>query len=940
MARPSLGPNYGVTDRRTPAQLLGGMAQASDSGAIAQRELGIPALQAVSQLVETFSQPGQGPTLGGPAQVPTPPGVPQAQAPIISPLARPMEVPNPIVQQSMVMAPSYAPFVDNMGALARSLKAFTSEGGALDSITKLAADMDKRADERAKSKGSAFAQEASQLGIGGFLSLQDLQKRLEKGVAEGAAGYEDLLKRFQAKDPRSLRYALVQMQTAAMDTAIATAPERWIRTKTLLDGRPRESAGADDPEVQRSLTALMFPQGTANILPEVWQSRQQQVSAAYSGMMATQEKHYAGHKTRDAKRGLAAANDAAATEMVSGSVAPEITAGKVSGSVNGFYEESGQTTEEYQKEKEQLVPNLVDAVIVAAGGDYQKLMQGRVNLVKVLRRLEVGPMRPDGTRPLLFDEDGYAGWLRALEKIDRRLLEIQELNDKVDRRAGLETADAVIGQLFTPEVLASPELIVQATDQAKAYGIKEFGEGTEKFLAFMERVNAFAKGVDESQLAPLQREAGFQLELEMARNPDMDFTERIDRARTARVISDSDARSLMRQQASRNDQKNRLNYDHLKTLDADLNARLTANAMRGDGLVDPEEFKEIQQARMALRRRGVDMIIRAQGADITEQLSGVWSKGVEAAIKEAAKNPVQTREPATPQEIRKGLYPGARGSRNQNEALKRRIETERVFTRESLLQEIGNLDAGKPLSNEMKEIIRRSGLRPSEALLNQMRMHGIEVPPEVQQNLQKLDGGDLVSQARPAAQPNRFLGLATNLSNRLATGLVNTLVPPAQARGTAPFTGSPSVPVGRGSKQQAVARAAQQLGIDPVHLAAVMSLETGGTFNPGIVGGQGGNYRGLIQFGPSERRTYGYRDGMTFEDQVMGPVVRYLKSRGVKPGHGAQEIYAAILTGNVANIKKGGLDWKDSFGTSVRKALPSLTKGGHYQNAVRFLRGN
>ena len=196
---------------------------------------------------------------------------------------------------------------------------------------------------------------------------------------------------------------------------------------------------------------------------------------------------------------------------------------------------------------------------------------------------------------------------------------------------------------------------------------------------------------------------------------------------------------------------------------------------------------------MALRRRGTDMIIKAQGADITEQLSNVWGSGVEAMLQSAAQNPVQTREPATPQEIRKGLHPNTRGSRNQNEALKLRLETERVFTRQSLLQEIGNLDAGKPLSNEMKEIIRRSGLRPSEALLNQMRMHGIEVRPEEQQNLQKLDGSNLVSQARPAAQPNRFLGLATNLSNQLATGLVNTLVPPAQARGTAPSSGSPAV---------------------------------------------------------------------------------------------------------------------------------------------------
>jgi hypothetical protein len=148
------------------------------------------------------------------------------------------------------------------------------------------------------------------------------------------------------------------------------------------------------------------------------------------------------------------------------------------------------------------------------------------------------------------------------------------------------------------------------------------------------------------------------------------------------------------------------------------------------------------------------------------------------------------------------------------------------------------------------------------------------------------------------------------------------------------------VPAGKGSRQQSLKQAAEQLGIRPVDLAAVMSLETGGSFNPDIGGGAGGAYRGLIQFGPSEQKTYGWNKGMGFEQQVLGPVVRYLKARGVKPGHGVQELYAAILTGNTANIQQGGLDWEDSFGTSVRGALPSLTKGGHYRNAVKFLTSN
>ena len=140
------------------------------------------------------------------------------------------------------------------------------------------------------------------------------------------------------------------------------------------------------------------------------------------------------------------------------------------------------------------------------------------------------------------------------------------------------------------------------------------------------------------------------------------------------------------------------------------------------------------------------------------------------------------------------------------------------------------------------------------------------------------------------------------------------------------------------SKQQAIVSAANELGVRPQDLASVISQETMGTFNHQITGGEGGNYKGLIQFGIPERKKYGYREDMTFEEQMLGPVVRYLKDRGVKKGHGVKEIYAAILTGNVSTLQSDGLTRTDSFGTSVESALPELGQGGsHYNNALDFL---
>ena len=153
---------------------------------------------------------------------------------------------------------------------------------------------------------------------------------------------------------------------------------------------------------------------------------------------------------------------------------------------------------------------------------------------------------------------------------------------------------------------------------------------------------------------------------------------------------------------------------------------------------------------------------------------------------------------------------------------------------------------------------------------------------------------------------------------------------------TTKTTATPTIT--QSSKQQSIVTAANELGIKPEDLASVISQETMGTFNHQITGGEGGNYKGLIQFGIPERKKYGYRDDMTFEEQITGPVVRYLKDRGVKPGHGVKEIYAAILTGNVSTLQSDGLTRTDSFGTSVESALPELSQGGsHYNNALDFL---
>lgn len=96
-----------------------------------------------------------------------------------------------------------------------------------------------------------------------------------------------------------------------------------------------------------------------------------------------------------------------------------------------------------------------------------------------------------------------------------------------------------------------------------------------------------------------------------------------------------------------------------------------------------------------------------------------------------------------------------------------------------------------------------------------------------------------------------------------------------------------------------IAKAAQELGVDPVDLATVISYETGGTMSPGQKGPvtHRGQHIGLIQFGDAEQQAYGAHAGQTFAEQ-MPAVVRYLKARGVKPGMGLLDLYSTVNAGS------------------------------------------
>ena len=142
---------------------------------------------------------------------------------------------------------------------------------------------------------------------------------------------------------------------------------------------------------------------------------------------------------------------------------------------------------------------------------------------------------------------------------------------------------------------------------------------------------------------------------------------------------------------------------------------------------------------------------------------------------------------------------------------------------------------------------------------------------------------------------------------------------------------STSLPTDVASDQEfqfAVRDTAQRLGVSEADLMAVMSFETGGTFNPGILNEKGSGATGLIQFMPRTAEGLGTSTeelaGMSRARQ-MHYVEKYLSNKGVK-GKGLSDLYMAVLF--PAAVGKS-----DDFVLFGRGAMPGFTGIAYTQNS-------
>jgi tape measure domain-containing protein len=259
--------------------------------------------------------------------------------------------------------------------------------------------------------------------------------------------------------------------------------------------------------------------------------------------------------------------------------------------------------------------------------------------------------------------------------------------------------------------------------------------------------------------------------------------------------------------------------------------------------------------------------------------------------------------------------------------LQQTLEDRQLEAERQRLAAAGLSTEGIETAKEVKEIFRRY----DEQRIENER-GAVDAQTDLQRRLEEFktqtaDGIGRIQEGYARSVSNILQDAGKKLGQLMEAGAQNAASTLTGAGGAAGAgTGGGFVTGGNLSSQaKALVAAAAKLGVSPLDLATIIGFETGGTYSPSKMGGAGGNYMGLIQFGPNERRQYGAHRGQSFEEQVQGPVVRYFQDRFKGVGMSTQgadllTLYRTVLGGN----PKASLTGRDAFGTSPQSGVAAM----------------
>lgn len=138
---------------------------------------------------------------------------------------------------------------------------------------------------------------------------------------------------------------------------------------------------------------------------------------------------------------------------------------------------------------------------------------------------------------------------------------------------------------------------------------------------------------------------------------------------------------------------------------------------------------------------------------------------------------------------------------------------------------------------------------------------------------------------------------------------------------------------------EGLSEAANELGMDVIDLATIVSYETAGTFSPTKVGPttKWGQHKGLIQFGEPQAKSYGVDWSDPYGSQLGrdGAIVKYFRASGYKPGMGLLDAYSIVNAGGPGLYDRSDESAGGAPGTVRDKVNKQMA--GHRAKARRLI---
>ena len=786
MARLSTGQSYGEASRATAAQLLGGIPADASGGALAQGSINAPSLQPRATPVDTFQRVGA-PTLGGPPKIFAPP-----------------DLPNP---------------GQDLANLSKALGGFSS---TLQSFGETWLANKQQEDKRQEAVTGALVGQASRFGPA--RGIADLAANLEKAAALGNPDAARMLQVVREKQNSSVgRYWLERsVEQNAIQNAALRLPDRIANTSTIkVDGKDVElnTLSSDDPRYLQYRDEQLF--GGAQMSPQGYAKNQGIIIQAQLQADQAQRKRYntaeAGRLTAQVavnRQSIAAdyisvrgkGNDVYAIQYVGRALQQEIDSIRIL----GVPEET--KTELINKYLEGFAADVVSA----ARSQGFAIVDMDAVLKPALRSVMIGPVdqrvKADGTPNQALRLYNTLGGEAFLDQVAARAnaAQIQD-NTQQSQMAGIQEQQAYDARLAAalPEGRRSDPAAIKAFFQAERNRAAVEPDGIKR-AAMFSQLDASERQFTETFVKPVQEQRALWYTQQLANTAGDEaarnrLTTQLQADLAANRITSATAISIQTTLSAQGSKE-------VRTYDKDINSRIDKMSKEweaysgspnsyGGSTVAGFESQALYKARDDARRKSQDTVYQAikEGKDPVQALNQLWTNsnfglrrreevgGTQAPMYE---NGSQLMKKNTGNWSRSTIAP-----RDANN-LRGQAKVRPLYGAEAFAADVDAFLNGTPSQNFrtlMKTLTTGpGGQKPSEVILNQFRLLGIDVPEDQRQRIQSMDGQE-ISRATPARRtaPQQNGALAGVQIASRAMG--NLLVPPAAAAPTVAATMRPVV---------------------------------------------------------------------------------------------------------------------------------------------------